>query len=134
MVVNTVVIGSLKKPSGDQFGVGYSGKDLSGCDFLRDQGYESQVVTFVNQVRIQNDLDPLKIRSELISSALANSKDMARNDFVGHAGSDGSHWTDRIAQIYRDNILDLKVTEIGVGYVYSDQSSFGGYYTINFAR
>jgi uncharacterized protein YkwD len=38
------------------------------------------------------------------------------------------------SQIHRDNILDPKVTEIGVGYVYSDQSSYGGYYTINFAR
>jgi uncharacterized protein YkwD len=38
------------------------------------------------------------------------------------------------SQVHRDNILDPKVSEIGVGYVYADQSSYGGYYTINFAR
>lgn len=187
----------LKKPSGDRFGVGSTGKDLfwvlirvrfldgndqpqpdpstlpppespTGCDILRDQGYETQVVALVNRARNQNELDPLDIRSELIASALTHSTDMPCNDFIGHAGTDGSYWTDRIidqgffqsyateniyvgfpdfggtpegafdwwmnSQIHRDNILDPKVTEIGVGYVYSEQSSYGGYYTINFAR
>ena len=125
-------------------------------------------MVLVNQVRIQNDLDPLETRTELTASALVHSTDMACNDFVGHAGSDGSHWTDRItvqgylpryateniyvgfpdfggtpegaftwwmnSQVHRDNILDPKVTDFGVGYVFSAQSSYGGYYTINFAR
>ncbi|MFN2236264.1 MAG: CAP domain-containing protein, partial [Anaerolineales bacterium] len=181
----------------EHFGAGSSGKDLfwvlinvrfldendqpqpdpstlppptypSGCDILRDQGYENQVVSLINQVRQQNDLDPLILRNELASSALAHSTDMACNDFVGHSGSDGSLWTDRIivqgyspsyateniyvgfpefggtpegafdwwmnSQIHRDNILDPKVSEIGVGYVFNEKSSYGGYYTINFAR
>ncbi|MFN2233592.1 MAG: NBR1-Ig-like domain-containing protein [Anaerolineales bacterium] len=187
----------FKNPLGEQFGAGISGKDLfwvlinvrfldendqpqpnpstlpppttpAGCDVVRDQEYENQVVLLINQVRKQNDLVPLEIRSELTSSALAHSTDMACNDFVGHSGSDGSLWTDRIlvqgyspsyateniyvgfpefggtpegafdwwmnSQVHRDNILDPKVSEIGVGYVYADQSSYGGYYTINFAR
>ena len=187
----------FKNPAGEHFGAGSSGKDLfwvlisvrfldendepqpdpstlpppsspAGCDFLRDQGYETQVTTLINQVRNQNGLDSLSVRNELTSSALTHSTDMACNDFVGHSGSDGSHWTDRInvqgyspgytteniyvgfpdfggtpagafdwwmnSQVHRENILDPKVLEIGVGYVFKEQSSYGGYYTINFAQ
>lgn len=38
------------------------------------------------------------------------------------------------SQVHRDNILDPQVTEIGIGYVFSAASEFGGYYTLNFAR
>ena len=186
----------FKNPSGNHFGAGSTGKDLFwvlisvrfldqndepqpdpsklpppsspvGCDITRDQGYESQVVTLINQARSQNGLGSLNTRNELTSSALTHSSDMACNDFVGHSGSDGSHWTDRIkvqgfspgyateniyvgfpdfggtpagafdwwmnSQVHRENILDPKVMEIGVGYVFNEQSSYGGYYTINFA-
>ena len=36
--------------------------------------------------------------------------------------------------VHRDNILSAKVTEIGIGYAYSESSTYGGYYTLNFAR
>lgn len=187
----------FNKPSGEHFGAGSSGKDLfwalisvrfldqndqpqpdpstlpppstpSGCNAQRNQAYEGQVVALINQVRGQNGLNSLAVRDELSASALAHSTDMACNDFVGHSGSDGSHWTDRISvqgysfsyateniyvgfpdfggtpdgafewwmnsQVHRDNILDSKVTEIGVGFVFSENSSYGGYYTINFAH
>jgi len=187
----------FKNPAGEHFGAGISGEDLfwvlinvrfldqndepqpdpstlpppsapMGCNAQRDQSYESQVVNLINQVRVQNGLNPLTVRSELTQSALVHSTDMACNDFVGHSGSDGSHWTDRISaqgysfsyateniyvgfpefggtpdgafewwmnsQVHRDNILDSRVTEFGVGYVYYENSSYGGYYTINFTR
>ena len=187
----------FKNSAGQHFGVGSAGSDLfwvlinvrfldqndepqpdpstlppqespSGCNFTRDQSYESQVVTLVNKARNQNGLDSLISRGELSASALAHSTDMACSNFVGHSGSDGSHWTDRIAaqgyspsyateniyvgfptfggtpagafdwwmnsQIHRDNILNPKISEIGVGYAFNEQSDYGGYYTINFAR
>ncbi len=37
------------------------------------------------------------------------------------------------SQVHRDNILSDRVTEIGVGYVYNENSTYGGYYTVNFA-
>ncbi len=182
---------------GVHFGAGASGKDLfwvlisvrfldqndepqpdpsnlpppsspSGCSPKIDRSYESQVVTLINRARNQNGLSSLTVSSELSASALAHSTDMACNDFVGHAGSDGSHWTDRMAvqgysytnateniyvgfpdfggkpdgafewwmnsQVHRNNILDPNVSEIGVGYIFTENSSYGGYYTINFAQ
>jgi uncharacterized protein YkwD len=38
------------------------------------------------------------------------------------------------SQIHRDNILDPKMTDIGVGYIFNTDSEYGGYYTVNFAR
>lgn len=38
------------------------------------------------------------------------------------------------SQIHRDNILDAKMTDIGVGYIFNADSEYGGYYTVNFAR
>ena len=37
-------------------------------------------------------------------------------------------------QIHRDNILSNKVTEIGIGYAYDANSTYGGYYTVDFAK
>ena len=36
--------------------------------------------------------------------------------------------------IHKANILSPKVTEIGIGYLFYDKSSYGGYYTLDFAR
>ena len=38
------------------------------------------------------------------------------------------------SQIHRDNILSSDITEIGIAYVYNSGSSYGGYYTLVFAR
>jgi uncharacterized protein YkwD len=36
--------------------------------------------------------------------------------------------------VHRANILSPKVTEIGIGYLFYDKSSYGGYYTVDFAH
>ncbi len=36
--------------------------------------------------------------------------------------------------VHRANILSPKVTEIGIGYLFYDKSTYGGYYTVDFAR
>lgn len=38
------------------------------------------------------------------------------------------------SQIHRDNILTSKITDIGIGYIFSAESEYGGYYTVNFAK
>lgn len=38
------------------------------------------------------------------------------------------------SQVHRNNILSSKVTEIGIGYAYYPSSSYGGYYTLVFAK
>jgi uncharacterized protein YkwD len=38
------------------------------------------------------------------------------------------------SQIHHDNIMDPEKTEIGIGYVFNADSTYGGYYTLVFAR
>ena len=38
------------------------------------------------------------------------------------------------SQVHRSNILDPAYTKIGIGYVYSAASTYGGYYTLVFSR
>jgi uncharacterized protein YkwD len=35
--------------------------------------------------------------------------------------------------VHKDNILDPKVSQIGIGYAYDSKSDYGGYYTLDFA-
>ena len=53
-------------------------------------------------------------------------------DFGGTPAGAMDWWMN--SQVHRDNILDADVTEIGVGYVFYSGSSYGGYYTLVFAR
>jgi uncharacterized protein YkwD len=38
------------------------------------------------------------------------------------------------SQIHRDNILSIKVSDIGIGYTFYPNSTYGGYYTLDFAK
>jgi uncharacterized protein YkwD len=139
------------------------------CGISRDLGYESQVLDLMNSARTSNGLGTLSLSPQLTNAAVAHSTDMACADFVGHTGSDGSDWYDRVAAqgfsnwasaresiyvgdpsfggmpdgafdwwmnspVHRDNILFADVSEVGIGYVYYAGSSYGGYYTVVFAR
>jgi uncharacterized protein YkwD len=88
---------------------------------------------------------------------------MACNHFTGHTGSDGSSVRDRVVRQgyswswigenymvstdpvrafnwwmnsgpHTANILSPNYTEFGVGYVYSNESDYRGYFVIVFAR
>ncbi len=187
----------FESPAGGRFGTGSAGKDIfwvlinvrfldqndqpqpvadtllpaptpSGCSTQRDPSYENQVLSFINQARSSNGLNPFNLDAKLSASAQNHSTDMACNNFVDHAGSNGSTWYNRIraqgyvftsaseniyvgnpqfggtpqgaydwwmnSQVHRDNILDPKMTHIGVGYIFNASSDYGGYYTLNFAR
>jgi uncharacterized protein YkwD len=62
----------------------------------------------------------------------------SENIYVGNPAFGGSPqgafewWMN--SPVHRANILNPKVTQIGIGYVFVAQSSYGGYYTLNFAR
>ena len=84
---------------------------------------------------------------------------MACKNFLNHSGSDGSWTGDRIVKAgypnsyylevlaiglpqdamnqwksnndHWDAVLNSRITEIGVGYVYSKFSSYGGYWTVD---
>jgi len=138
------------------------------CSPQRDSASEQQILEKINAARAAQGLNALKLEDRLSAAAYAHSTDMACQDFIDHAGSDGSTWYTRIqaqgyayayateniyvgnptfggtpegafdwwmnSPVHRDNILSARVTEIGIGYTYSESSTYGGYYTLNFAR
>jgi len=53
-------------------------------------------------------------------------------DFGGDAQYAFDWWMN--SQVHRDNILNPKVTELGLGYVYNPASEYGGYFTLVLAR
>jgi uncharacterized protein YkwD len=68
----------------------------------------------------------------------ANSNSARENIYVGDPEFGGTpegafNWWMN-SQVHRDNILNPDVSEIGIGYAYNPNSSYGGYYTVNFAR
>jgi uncharacterized protein YkwD len=70
---------------------------FSGCAAAEDKGVEQQVLALINQQRQSNGLPALNEDPALDKAALIHSQDMACNNFVGHNGSDGSTWYDRIS-------------------------------------
>jgi len=150
---------ATSQPAADATGV---------CTPQEDKGNEQQILGMINDARSKQGLNPLQLSSKLSAAAYAHSADMACNNYVDHAGSDGSTWYTRIkaagynysyateniyvgnpafggtpqgafdwwmnSQVHRDNILSTRVTEIGIGYAYDASSTYGGYYTLDFAK
>ena len=120
------------------------------------------VLDLVNQLRVENGLDPLELDLRLYLSAQTHSQDMARNDFMSHTGSDGSSPGDRISAAgypasgwsenvaagqptpesvvnawmnssgHRANILRASSEHVGIGYDHDGGSTYGHYWTMNF--
>lgn len=65
------------------------------------------------------------------STALENIM-VANPDFGGDAQYAFNWWLN--SQVHHDNMLNPKVTEVGIGYVYNPASEYGGYFTLVLAR
>ncbi len=52
--------------------------------------------------------------------------------FGGDANGAFTWWMN--SQVHRDNILSPKITQIGIGYTFYDKSTYGGYFTVDFAH
>jgi hypothetical protein len=132
---------------------------VGNCNFTNNDGYVQALIELINEARIHAKLAPLTVNAQLTSAAQGHSLDMACNDFLRHSGSDGSWIGTRLInagysnpyyleilaiglpqdamnqwkndQEHWDAVLNSRVTEIGVGYVFSKFSSFGGYWTVD---
>ncbi len=121
---------------------------------------EQDLFALINQQRALNNLPPFKPSSALNAAARNHSTDMARKDFMSHTGSNGSTPWDRILAAgynfttaaenvgagypiaadmvngwmnssgHRANILSNEC-DMGVGYAYSAQSTYGHYWTLD---
>ena len=135
---------------------GYFG---SPTDTLR-QGFEDSMVELINQSRAENGLATLEYDKSLNVVARSHSQDMVDNNFFSHTGSDGSDAKKRMenrgfeehlyaeniaygqyssmhaheallnSEGHRANILNKKLTHVGVGV--SFRSDGTPMYTINF--
>ena len=132
---------------------------VGNCNYTANEGYVQTLIELINQARTDVGRAPLTVNQILTSAAQGHSLDMACNDFLRHSGSDGSWIGRRLIQAGYPNayyleiiaiglpqdamnqwkndqehwnaVLNSRVTEIGVGYVFSKFSSFGGYWTVD---
>ena len=115
----------------------------------------------INAERANAGLPALTVNSQLAALAQSHAADMACNDMISHTGSDGSSaYSRRLAsgysgsfseeiiyggggpeaamswwmndQIHRDAILKAKTTEMGVGYAYFSNGSYGDFIVVEF--
>jgi uncharacterized protein YkwD len=130
------------------------------CNYSQNAGYVNQIASAINQERANAGLPALTINSTLTNSAQAHAADMACSGRISHTGSDGSSAYSRILasgyspsyseeiiyggggpqaamswwmsdQIHRDAILNPKSTEMGVGYAYFANGSYGDYFAVD---
>jgi len=136
---------------------------FTSCATTLNLANENAVVQLINAERQSRGLHAYAVQTQLRAAARVQAADMACNHFLGHIGSDGSTVRDRVtAQGYTfswigenymvsqnpqtafnwwmnsaphtANILSPNYTEFGVGYIYSAESDYGGYFVIVFAR
>ena len=136
----------------------------SACNPVQNSGFESQVISLINDERAKVGVAPLSNQSQLGNAARGHSQDMACNKFFSHTGSDGSSFTTRISragysysaaaeniaagygdpasvvagwmgsQGHKENMLNPAYTEVGIGYIYVSGSPYGVYWTADFGR
>lgn len=132
---------------------------IGNCNYTVNADYVQTLIELINQARTAVGRAALTVNQQLANAAQGHSLDMACNDFLYHSGSDGSWIGNRLLQAgypngyyleiiaiglpqdamhqwqndkeHWDAVLNSRVTEIGVGYVYSKFSSYGGYWTVD---
>jgi uncharacterized protein YkwD len=132
------------------------------CNVTRNAAYASQIASLINVERTKAGLPALAMNSLLEDAAQSHAADMACNSMISHTGSNGSSVYSRILstgyspsyseeiiyagggpqaamtwwmndKIHRDAILNPKATEMGAGYAYFSNGSYGDYFTVVFA-
>jgi uncharacterized protein YkwD len=133
----------------------------SPCSPQQNVGYTAQILSLINNARVDAKLSTLNINAQLSAAAQAHSNDMACNNFAGHTGSNGSSIHARVVAagytpsnseeivfpggspevafnwwindtIHRAAILNTKVVDIGIGYSYRAGTAYGSYITVDF--
>ena len=70
----------------------------SACPYTTEPSKAADTISAINSYRSQNGLPALTVNSLLTQAAQAQAADMACNKLFGHAGSDGSSPTSRVAK------------------------------------
>ena len=135
-----------------------SEQTIGNCTYTENPEYVQTLIDLLNKERADVGRPALTINADLTEAARRHSLDMACNNFMKHSGSDGSWTGDRVTdagytepyyleilaiglpqdainqwRIEKSDwsaVLNSRVTEIGVGYVFSKFSAYGGYWTV----
>jgi uncharacterized protein YkwD len=131
------------------------------CNYSSSGSYVNEIASLINNARLANGLPVLTVNAQLAAAAQGHSVDMVCHNLLSHTGSDSSSVYERVAasgyassyvseiiygsgfpqiafdwwmndQIHRDEILNPRVTEMGIGYAYSSASAYGSYFTVDF--
>ena len=135
-----------------------SEQTVGNCTYTENPEYVQTLIELINQARADVGRAALTVNTELTEAARRHSLDMACSDFMKHSGSDGSWTGDRVTEAGYTNpyyleilaiglpqdamnqwrleprdwdmLINSRVREIGVGYVFSKFSAYGGYWTV----
>jgi uncharacterized protein YkwD len=137
-------------------------KGPAGCNYSNSSSYASQIASLINDARTQAGLPALNVNASLQAAAQGHSIDMACHNLLSHTGSDGSSPGERVAAAgyaasasseiiygsgypqtafdwwmsdatHRAEILNPNISDMGVGYAYNNQTTYGSYFTVDFA-
>ena len=148
-----IIVGEEGTPSGT-----VAEQTIGNCTYQENPEYVQSLIDLINKARSDVGRAALTANDKLTAAAREHSLDMACNNFMTHSGSDGSWTGDRVTKAGYTNpyyleilaiglpqdamnqwkiekadwsaVLNSRVTEIGVGYVFSKFSSYGGYWTV----
>ncbi|HLO17394.1 MAG TPA: NBR1-Ig-like domain-containing protein [Anaerolineales bacterium] len=144
---------------GEDIAAASTQQNIGNCTYTEKPEYVQTLIDLVNKSRADVGRAALTVNEKLTAAARAHSLDMACNNFMKHSGSDGSWTGDRLSKAGYTNpyyleilaiglpqdamnqwkiekndwsaVLNSRVTEIGVGYVFSKFSAYGGYWTVD---
>ena len=139
-------------------GEGSTAQTVGNCPYTENSDHVKTLIDLINQARADINRPTLTVNAQLSAAARAHSLDMACNNFFRHSGSDGSWTGDRLTsagysspyylellaiglpqdamnqwKLDKDqwgSVINSRVTEIGVDYVFSKFSAYGGYWTV----
>jgi uncharacterized protein YkwD len=160
VVGSGAIVPTASGASPTQSGSAPSGR-IASCNYSQNGGYVNQIASLINAERANAGLSALTINAQLAASAQGHAADMACNNRISHTGSDGSSSYSRVLasgysgsfseeiiyggggpqtaiswwmndKIHHDAILNPKSTEIGVGYDYYSNGSYGDYIAVDF--
>ncbi len=108
------------EPASQGSGGSNAGATSVACGYTQNADYVNQILSLVNQSRVDNGLSALQLDSQLSAAALVHSSDMACNNNLSHTGSDGSSWYDRVkAQGFANYVTSREN-------IYAGNPQFGG--------
>jgi uncharacterized protein YkwD len=135
-----------------------SEQTIGNCTYTENPEYVQTLIDLINKQRAEVGRAALTVNADLTEAARRHSLDMACNNFMKHSGSDSSWTGDRVTDTGYQNpyyleilaiglpqdamnqwkiekadwsaVLNSRVTEIGIGYVFSKFSAYGGYWTV----